>query len=444
MNNSSVGVIVLAAGKGTRMKSDLHKVLHPVGGHAMINHLLDTVSILSPECSTIVVGADREQLERALKGVDFAVQDPQLGTGHAVMAAKNNFAGFQGDILILYGDVPLIRGETLQAMLKARRSKNAPAAVVLGFTPADPAAYGRLIKRDDDTLERIVEFKDASDAERAITLCNSGIMCVDGAKLFEFLEKISADNAAGEYYLTDLVEIANKAGDRVAVVEASEDDVIGINSRSELAMAEAIFQNRMRNNAMAAGATLIDPTSVYFSYDTVVGNDVLIEPNVVFGPGVEIESGVTVKAFSHFEGTKIASGAVVGPYTRLRPGADIGAGAKVGNFVEIKKSVIEAGAKVSHLSYIGDARVGEKANIGAGTITCNYDGFNKFKTDIGAGAFIGSNTALVAPVTIGEGAIVGAGSVVTRDVSGDALAVTRAQQREVEGWAGKFRVKKNK
>ncbi len=444
MSNSSVGVIVLAAGKGTRMKSDLHKVLHPVGGRAMIKHLLDTVSVLSPERSTIVVGADKEQLESALKGVDFAVQEPQLGTGHAVMAAKENFENFNGDILILYGDVPLIRGETLQAMLDARRTKNAPAAVVLGFIPQDPAAYGRLVKRNDGTLERIVEFKDASDTERAIALCNSGIMCVDGKKLFSFLKDLSADNAAGEYYLTDLVEIANKAGERVAVVEASEDDVIGVNSRSELAMAEAIFQNRMRNSAMVAGATLIDPMSVYFSYDTVVGRDVVIEPNVVFGLGAKVEDGVTLKAFSHIEGARIASGAIVGPYARLRPGADIGQGAKVGNFVEIKKSVIEAGAKVSHLSYIGDARVGEAANIGAGTITCNYDGFNKFKTDIGAGAFVGSNTSLVAPVSIGEGAIVGAGSVVTRDVSGDALAVTRAQQKEIEGWAARFREKKNK
>lgn len=444
MNNSSVGVIVLAAGKGTRMKSDLHKVLHPVGGHAMINHLLDTVSVLSPERSTIVVGADKEQLEAALKNVDFAVQDPQLGTGHAVMAAKNNFAGFRGDILILCGDVPLIREETLQEMLKARRSKNAPVAVVLGFTPANPAAYGRLLMGGDGMLERIVEFKDANNSERAVTLCNSGIMCVDGAKLFDLLEKISADNAAREYYLTDLVEIANTAGERVAVVEAREDDVIGINSRSELAMAEAIFQERMRNSAMADGVTLIDPTSVYFSYDTLLGRDVMIEPNVVFGPGVVVEDGVTLKAFSHIEGAKIASGAVIGPYARLRPGADIGHGAKVGNFVEIKKSVIESGAKISHLSYIGDAHIGEKANIGAGTITCNYDGFNKFTTNIGAGAFIGSNTALVAPVTIGEGAIVGAGSVVTRDVSGDALAVTRAQQKEVEGWAAKFKATKNK
>lgn len=444
MSDSSIGVIVLAAGKGTRMKSALHKVLHPVGGHAMINHLLDTVSILSPEHSTIVVGADREQLESVLTGVDFAVQDPQLGTGHAVMAAKESFTDFDGDILILYGDVPLIRSETLQAMLDARRSKNSPAAVVLGFTPSDPAAYGRLVMREDGSLERIVEFKDAIDTQRDITLCNSGIMCVDGAKLFSFLEKLSDDNAAGEYYLTDLVEIANKAGEQVVVVEASEDDVIGVNSRSDLAMAEAIFQERMREQAMAGGATLVDPSSVYFSHDTIVGRDVVIEPNVVFGTGVVIEDNVTIKAFSHFEGAKISSGAAIGPYARLRPGADIGVGAKVGNFVEIKKSVIEAGAKVSHLSYIGDARIGEKANIGAGTITCNYDGFNKFKTDIGAGAFIGSNTALVAPVTIGVGAIVGAGSVITRDVSGDSLAVTRAQQKAVEGWAAKFRAKNTK
>lgn len=440
----SVGVIVLAAGKGTRMKSSLHKVLHPIGGRAMIKHLLDTVSNLSPSHSTIVVGADRDQLEGALDNVSFAVQEPQLGTGHAVMAARDSFKSFAGDILILYGDVPLITQETLEAMLAARRSEDAPVAVVLGFRPTDPAAYGRLVTADDGSLDRIVEFKDASEAERAIMLCNSGIMCVDGARLFELLEGLSDDNAAKEYYLTDLVELARSAGEAVAVVEAGEDDVIGINSRAELAAAEQIFQGRMREKAMAEGATLLDPSSVYFSHDTVIGCDVMVEQNVVFAAGVTIEDHATIKAFSHLEGAIICSGASVGPYARMRPGAIIGEGAKIGNFVEIKKSTIEAGAKVSHLSYIGDARIGEKANIGAGTITCNYDGFNKHKTDIGAGAFIGSNTSLVAPVSVGNGAIVGAGSVVTRTVSGDALAVTRAQQRQIDGWATKFRNKKQK
>ncbi len=444
MNNFPVGVITLAAGKGTRMKSKLHKVLHPIGGRPMVQHLLDSVSGLSPVRSNIVVGAGRDQLEAALTGVNFALQEPQLGTGHAVMAAKGTFDGFSGDILILYGDVPLISKETLQNMLDARRSKTAPAAVVLGFTPNDPAHYGRLEISEDGTLSRIVEFKDATDAQRAIGLCNSGVMCVDSAKLFQFLDQLSDDNAAKEYYLTDLVEIANRAGESVAVVEASDGEVIGVNSRAELAAAENIFQTTMRDKAMAGGATLIDPASVYFSYDTNIGSDVVIEPHVFFGVGVEVGDNVTVKAFSHFEGTKLSSGATAGPYARLRPGTNIGAGAKVGNFVEIKKSTIEAGAKISHLSYIGDARVGKKANIGAGTITCNYDGFNKFQTHIGEGAFIGSNSSLVAPVTIGEGAIVGAGSVVTRDVGGDALAVTRAQQKAIEGWAAKFRAKKDK
>lgn len=444
-----VAAVILAAGKGTRMKSDRHKVLHPVGGRAMLDHVLASLATLAPERQVVIVGAERAQVETALKGrAEIAVQEPQLGTGHAVQQAEAALAGFSGDVLVLYGDVPMITPETLERMIAARRTVGpdgkAPAVVVLGFTPKDAAAYGRLKLCADGRLEAIVEYKDASADERRIALCNSGIMAVDGRHLFEFLRAVRNENANGEYYLTDIVAIARAAGHVAAVVETGEDEVIGINSRAELAEAEALFQRRARLRAMAEGATLIAPETVFFSHDTLLGRDVLVEPNVVFGPGVTVGDGVTIHAFCHLEGAKIASAATVGPFARLRPGAELRPGAKVGNFVEIKKSLLEEGAKVNHLTYIGDARIGPKANVGAGTITCNYDGFNKARTDIGAGAFIGSNSSLVAPVKIGDGAIVGAGSVVTKDVTGDALAVVRGEFREILGWAAKFRAKNAK
>lgn len=439
MPDSNIAAVILAAGKGTRMKSTKHKVLHAVGGKPMLNHLLDSVDILGPARKIVVVGAAREQVEAAVSGCDFVTQAEQLGTGHAVQVTKDALDGFAGDVIVLYGDVPFIPVGVMQAMIDARADA---AMVVLGFRPEDPAKYGRLVLGADGGLERIVEFKDATEAERAITLCNSGMMVIDGARLFDWLASLRNDNAAGEYYLTDLVEVARSDGHMVAVVEAAEEDVLGVNSRADLAHAEAFFQNKCRAQAMADGATLLDPATTYFSHDTRLGRDVIIEPGVFFGPGVTVGDSVTIKAYSHLEGTTVRAGASVGPFARLRPGADIGEGAKVGNFVEVKKATLDAGAKVSHLSYIGDASVGADSNIGAGTITCNYDGFLKYKTTIGAGAFIGSNSALVAPVTVGDGAIVGAGSVITGDVSADALALARGRQVEKEGFARAFRDEK--
>lgn len=445
MSNTDLAVVILAAGRGTRMKSFLHKVLHPLGGRPMLHHLLDSLKTLAPSRKIIVVGAGKEQVEQSISGqAEIVVQEPQFGTGHAVQVTRDQLQGFSGDVLILYGDVPLLSAGTLQHLLDVRRGDGNPAVVVLGFEPENTKSYGRLVVNDKGGLEAIVEHKDASEAQRAIKLCNSGIMAIDGAIMFDLLDQLQDNNAAKEFYLTDIVAIARARGLECAVSRACEQEVIGINSRSELAEAEAVFQAAKRQKFMDDGVTLLDPSSVYFSYDTVIGTDVVVEPNVIFGPGVTVEEDVTIKGFCHFEGAVIRKGATVGPYARLRPKADVGEGAKVGNFVEVKKSIIEEGAKVSHLSYIGDAIIGAKANIGAGTITCNYDGFNKSLTEVGKGAFIGSNTALVAPVKIGDGAIVGAGSVVTHNVDADALAVTRAKQKELAGWAAAFRNKQEK
>ena len=442
MSSSDLAVIILAAGKGTRMKSSKHKVLHPLAGHPMLMHLIDTLAPLNPSRRVVVVGAGKEQVEAAVGDVaEIVVQEPQMGTGHAVQVTGEALRGFDGDVLILYGDVPMLTEETLNAMVAARKDAS---VVVLGFRPVDTKAYGRLVVNTAGELEAIVEHKDASDEQRKINLCNSGIMAVDGKELFTLLDLVDNNNASSEYYLTDIVEIARSRGLACSVVEAHEDEVMGVNSRKELAEAEAVFQKRRRDFFMAEGVTLIDPKTVFFAHDTKIGRDVLIGPNVFFGPGVTVADNVKIHSFSHLEGCTVHEGASIGPFARLRPAADIGEGAKIGNFVEVKKSVIEKGAKVSHLTYIGDARVGEDANIGAGTITCNFDGYNKFKTDIGKGAFIGSNTSLVAPVKIGDGAIVGAGSVVTKEVSADALAVTRAEQRELGGWAAKFRGKQTR
>ncbi len=445
MSQSDLAVIILAAGKGTRMKSALHKVLHPLGGRPMLHHLMDRLEVLRPVRKVIVVGAGKEQVEQSVGDrAEIVVQEPQFGTGHAVQVTRDQLDGFSGDILVLYGDVPLLSSDTLKKLLDKRHSDQNPAVVVLGFEPEDTRAYGRLVVDDQGGLISIVEHKDATEGERAIGLCNSGIMALDGARMFELLDCLDNENAAGEFYLTDIVAIARSRGYECAVSMASESEVIGINSRSELAEAEAIFQTAKRQEFMDGGVTLLDPSSVYFSHDTQIGADVTIEPNVFFGPGVVIGENVTIRAFCHFEGATIGKDATVGPYARLRPKADVGTGAKIGNFVEVKKATIGEGAKVSHLSYIGDALIGAGANIGAGTITCNYDGFNKSLTEIGAGAFIGSNTALVAPVKIGAGAIVGAGSVVTRPVSADALVVGRAKQKEIDGWARAFRDKQKK
>lgn len=435
-----VAAVVLAAGMGTRMKSELHKVLHPIAGRPMLMHLLASVDALAPAAKVVVVGARREQVEAAVAGTGAAVvtQEPQLGTAHAVMQAESALGGFDGDVLVMFGDVPLVRTETMRAMLAAL-ADDGVACAVLGFRPDDAAAYGRIIARPDGVIEKMVEFKDASTSERAVTLCNSGLLAVRSRDLWPLLARVGNENAAGEYYLPDVVTIATADGRRSVVVETHADEVAGINSRAELAAVEAKWQAAKRLEMMAAGVTLLDPASVWFAHDTQVGRDVLIEPNVFFGPGVTVEDGATIRAFSHLEGARVGPRAEVGPYARLRPGADLGEKSKVGNFVEVKKARLGKGAKANHLSYLGDADIGANANVGAGTITCNYDGFFKYQTVIGEGAFIGSNSALVAPVTIGAGAIVAAGSVLTRDVTADALALVRPPQTEKPGWAAKFR-----
>ena len=435
--------VVLAAGKGTRMCSDLPKVLHPLAGRPMVEHVLANIGALAPERVVLVVGPALEAAARALESTSgllrSVVQAEPLGTAHAVMASRPLLEDFDGDVLVVYADTPLVRGETMTRLIEARRSHAGAPAAVLGFRPADPAAYGRLILAPDGTLQRIVEYAEASDAERALSLCNAGMMAVDGRRLFRLLDAIGNDNRSSEYHLTDLPAIAAAEGSTCALVEASADEVMGINDRAQLAAAERVLQDRLRQAAMAGGATLADPASVWLSHDTRLGRDVTIEPNVVIGPGVAIEDGAEIKAFSHLEGVLVRRQAVIGPFARLRPGSDIGQGARVGNFVEVKNSTIARAAKVNHLSYIGDAQVGTGANIGAGTITCNYDGYAKSRTEIGDSVFIGSNTALVAPVSIGCGALVGAGSVITADVEADAIAVARAAQRQLKGAAARRR-----
>ncbi len=426
---------------GTRMKSELPKVMHPLAGRPMVQHLMNTVMGLDPDKVVVVVGPGMDQVAQAVAPAQTVVQTERLGTGHAVLQARAALGDFDGDVLVLYGDTPLIAPDTLRRMLTERRSAKDPAVVVLGFKPVDPAHYGRLVVGAEG-LKAIVEYKEANDDQREIPLCNSGVMAFDGARMWELLGRVGNDNAKGEYYLTDVVGLARADGGTCSFVLGHEQELLGVNSRVELAGAEAIVQEHLRRDAMEGGATLIDPASVWFSWDTRLGRDVVVWPHVVFGPGVTIGDNVTIKGFCHFEGCTIAHGADVGPYARLRPGAEIGAAAHIGNFVEVKKSVLEDGAKVNHLSYIGDAHVGAGANVGAGTITCNYDGFTKSRTQIGAGAFIGSNSSLVAPVSVGPGALVGAGSVITKDVSEGALAVGRGSQMEVAGWAERFRAAK--
>jgi bifunctional UDP-N-acetylglucosamine pyrophosphorylase/glucosamine-1-phosphate N-acetyltransferase len=434
-------VVILAAGQGTRMRSDTHKVLHPIAGRPLLLHLLDSVDRLGAEKRVVVVGKGRDQVEVALNSRDVIVahQAEQKGTAHAVQQAREALAGYDGAVLILYGDTPFVEPGTLKRMLDRLDGEGGPGVVVLASTPEDPLKYGRIILGQGDHIARMVEYKDATEEERAVRLCNSGMMAVRASDLFRWLDQVGNDNAAGEYYLPDVVNIAAAEGRDAVVIEGDPYETAGVNSRAELAHLELDWQRRRREQALQDGATLIDPESVWFAHDTKLGRDVTVEPHVVFGPGVEIADGATIKAFSHIEGAVIATKAVIGPFARLRPGARIGEKAKVGNFVEVKKAVLGAGAKANHLSYIGDADVGANANIGAGTITCNYDGFGKYNTVIGEGAFIGSNTALVAPVTVGDGAIVGAGSVITKDVETDSLALERNQQKGIAGWARRFR-----
>jgi len=442
-NIPNFAVVILAAGQGTRMRSDTHKVLHPIAGKALLMHLLDSVDRLGAERRVVVVGKGRDQVEKAIAGrnVTIAHQAEQKGTAHAVQQAREALAGYHGAVLILYGDTPFVEPETLKRMLDRLDGGGGPGVVVLASTPADPLNYGRIMLGEGDRIAKMVEFKDATDEERAVRLCNSGMMAVRAEDLFRWLDQVGNDNAAGEYYLPDVVNIAAAEGRDAVVIEGDPYETAGVNSRAELAHLELDWQRRRREQALQDGATLIDPESVWFAADTKLGRDVTVEPHVVFGPGVEIADGATIKAFSHIEGATISTKAVIGPFARLRPGAKIGEKAKVGNFVEVKKAVLGPGAKVNHLSYIGDADIGADANIGAGTITCNYDGFGKYNTVIGEGAFIGSNSALVAPVTVGDGAIVGAGSVITKDVDADSLAVERSEQKGIAGWAKRFREK---
>jgi bifunctional UDP-N-acetylglucosamine pyrophosphorylase/glucosamine-1-phosphate N-acetyltransferase len=444
MKNQKTAAVVLAAGLGTRMKSDVPKVLHPVAGLPMVGHVLAALTGIEPKITMVVVAPGMEAVADAVAPALTAVQERPLGTADAVCSALSALGDFDGDILVLCGDAPLIKSETLARLAAARRGAGDPAAVVLGMVAKDPGEYGRLVTDESGGLARIVEHHEASAAERAIDLCNAGAYAFDGKRLSGYLSRIGNNNAKGEFYLTDVIALARADGACVAVVKADEDETMGINSRIDLARAEQIMQERLRVRAMEEGATLLNPETVHFSFDTKLGRDVTIGPNVFFGPGVIIGDRVDIRANCHIEGARVEEGAIIGPFARLRPGAQIGSGARIGNFVEVKQATIGDGAKVNHLAYIGDAAVGEKANIGAGTITCNYDGFEKARTEIGKGAFIGSNSSLVAPVVIGDGAIVGAGSVITGDITSGSLALSRTVQKERPGWADALRARKRK
>ncbi|MBN8294213.1 bifunctional UDP-N-acetylglucosamine diphosphorylase/glucosamine-1-phosphate N-acetyltransferase GlmU [Rhodobacter sp. NTK016B] len=424
----SVSLVILAAGLGSRMNSERPKVLHPIGGAPLLAHAMRAGDTLEPERVVVVTGHGAEAVAKAARSenpdVRIAHQAEQRGTAHAVAQARDALDGFQGDAVVLYGDTPFVSGATLDAMREARARH---AVVVLGFEAADPGRYGRLVMAGDE-LERIVEFKDANAEERAITLCNSGVVCAEAPVLFELIDGVGDDNAAGEFYLTDIVAIARQKGLSVGVVRCDEAETLGINTRAELAAAESAFQARKRAEALEDGVTLIAPETIFFSLDTFVGRDAVVGPNVVFGPGVTVESDAVIRAFCHLEGCHVSRGASVGPFARLRPDAYLAEHTHVGNFVEIKNANIDEGAKINHLTYIGDADVGERTNVGAGTITCNYDGVFKHRTVIGKDVFVGSNTMLVAPVRVGDAAMTGSGSVITTDVEAGALALGRARQ----------------
>ncbi|ATG47438.1 UDP-N-acetylglucosamine diphosphorylase/glucosamine-1-phosphate N-acetyltransferase [Celeribacter ethanolicus] len=424
----ATALILLAAGQGTRMNSDLPKVLHPIGNAPLFAHALASGSALEPERTVLVVGHGGDLVAAEAARIDedivIARQEEQLGTAHAVLQAKDALAAFEGDAIVLYGDTPFISEDTILRMAEARKSAD---VVVLGFEAADPARYGRLVM-EGDRLTRIVEYKDATEAQRAITFCNSGLIAAEASVLFELLDQVGNDNAAGEYYLPDIVEIAWKTGRTATAVACDEAETLGVNTRAELARAEAIFQSAKRAEALDNGVTLMAPETVFFSLDTYIGRDTVVEPNVIFGPGVTVESGARLRAFSHFEGCHVSMGATVGPFARLRPGAELANNAHIGNFVEVKNALIGEGTKVNHLTYIGDADIGDGTNIGAGTITCNYDGVFKHRTVVGRNAFIGSNTMLVAPVTVGDEAMTASGSVITSNVEAGALAIGRAKQ----------------
>lgn len=436
--------VILAAGQGTRMRSPTPKVLHAVGGRTMLDRAIDAAQALGCERVVVVVGAHSPavglHVTARLGEGTTALQDPPLGTGHAVLAARQALAGFSGDVVITYADCPLLDAAAIEPLFDLREM--GADLAVLGFEADDPGAYGRLILGEDGVLERIVEAKEASPEELAVAACNSGVLAVDAALLFDLLGQVKADNAKGEYYLTDVVGLATGRGLTVLTTFAPETTVMGVNSQSELAQAEAAFQTHRRRVLMAEGVSMSAPDTVHLAWDTQIAAGATVEPYVVFGPKAKVEAGAVIRGFSHIEGAVVRAGAVVGPYARLRPGADIGAGAHVGNFVEVKNVTLGAGAKANHLSYLGDGAVGAGTNIGAGTIFCNYDGFDKSRTEIGQGAFIGSNTLLVAPVTVGDRAFTGTGSVITQDVEADALALGRARQTVKPGWAKAFRALK--
>ena len=436
----ATAAIILAAGKGTRMKSDLPKVLHEIGNAPLVAHAISAVLQTDLDKLVVIVGHEAEMVAKAVEEIyDDAfiiTQTDQLGTAHAALQAQATLKSFKGNVLILYADTPFIRPETLQSMLEKRNQGDA--VVVLGFEAKDPGTYGRLISNAKGNLEKIVEVNEATAKEKAVTLCNSGVICADCKTLFSLLSEVKAENTKGEFYLTDIIAIARSRDLTCGIVACPEVETMGVDSREGLVLAEAIFQSRSRSDAIENGSTLLAPETVFFSQDTAIGSDVIIEPYVIFGPGVTVENNARIRAFSHLEGCHVSQSAVIGPYARLRPGAEIGPSAHVGNFVEIKNAVLDHGAKVNHLSYIGDAHIGEAANIGAGTITCNYDGVFKHRTEIGARAFIGSNSALVAPVKIGAEALVAAGSVITSNVPDGALAVARGEQSNTLGLARKL------
>jgi len=436
----SKAAIILAAGQGTRMKSALPKVLHKVAGLPLLGHVAKALKAAGVDRIVVVTSAAGEDVRGFAKslGADSAIQQQQLGTGHAAACARDALKDFSGTLLILNGDMPLVTPETIAECLKAQARTG---LALLAFEAADPASYGRVLLKPDGFLNKIVEFKDASPSERAVTLCNAGCYAADAQNFFRWAGALKNENAQKEYYLTDVPVLARGDGVECAIAVTDEISVTGVNSRAELAEAENKFQARLRAQLLKDGVTMIAPETVFFAHDTAVENDVEIEPFVVFGPGVTVKSGARLRSHSHLEGASVARGAIVGPFARLRPGAQIGEDAHIGNFVEVKNTKIGKGAKANHLTYLGDAKVGAGANIGAGTITCNYDGFTKSVTEIGAGAFIGSDTALVAPVKVGDGAITGAGSVITKDVAADALAVARGKQNEIAGWAKAFREK---
>ncbi|HUB94270.1 MAG TPA: bifunctional UDP-N-acetylglucosamine diphosphorylase/glucosamine-1-phosphate N-acetyltransferase GlmU [Stellaceae bacterium] len=442
MTETTFAAIVLAAGKGTRMRSALPKVLHAIANRPMIGHVLGALAPLQPARTVVVVAPGMDAVSELVAPAESAVQAEQKGTADAVAAARQQLDGFAGDVLVLYGDAPLVTPATLQALLEARRRAPRPVAVVVGMRPPDPGPYGRLVAGPDGALEAIVEALDCTPDQRAIGLCNSGLMAVDATHLFPLLDRIGTENAKGERYLTDLVAVARREGLSCRYVEAPADELLGVNSRAELAAAEAVMQARLRRQAMEDGVTFVAPETVFLSADTKIGRDTIIGPFVVFGPEVEIGEGVQVPAFCHLAGARIGDRSIIGPFARLRPGAALAPDVHIGNFVEVKNSRLESGVKANHLAYIGDSNVGAETNVGAGAITCNYDGVEKFRTEIGKSVFVGTNVSMVAPLNVGDGAILAAGSVITGDVPADAMAIGRGQQVTKPGRAKEWRARR--